>query len=162
MARIIIFNETTGDILEDIPSGNTPAYEGRSDVLINPDDSALAAVPKKYWKVDIILLILKEMSQAEKDVLDLKEAQDVAIAQAEEDVNKGRRILQRFNAKFLEVSGKTISQKANFIKSISDVVLLLQAGQLKAAKAVLLSLTEDVDRDGALLAKIKEFIQGEV
>ena len=54
MALIVIFDEgaTPQKVFAVHPSANTPDWEGRSDVLINPDLSAVdGIVDVDYWKV---------------------------------------------------------------------------------------------------------------
>jgi len=70
MSKIVIFNQSNNRITECIKSANTPDYEGRTDVLVNPDLSLLSGVPRKYWKQSGGSII--EMTQAEKDALDLE------------------------------------------------------------------------------------------
>lgn len=50
-----------------LESVNTPEYP-TADWLINPDVSALSAVPRKHWKVSGASVV--EMSVAEKAVID--------------------------------------------------------------------------------------------
>lgn len=63
---------------------NTPDYSD-VDWIINPDLSALASIPHKYWKVfgDNVV----EMDQSEKDAVDAAEA----AAQAE-SIKRGRKV----------------------------------------------------------------------
>ena len=68
MSRIVIFNPSTNDIIEYIPSANTPDYDKRSDVLVNPDVSLISSVPLKYIKHKTGALV--EKTQAEKDTTD--------------------------------------------------------------------------------------------
>lgn len=63
-----VVNKTT---LQYLKSVNTPDYP-TEDWLINPDLSALSAVPQMYWKVSGELVL--EMTQAEKDVVDAANA----------------------------------------------------------------------------------------
>lgn len=81
MANVAIFK--AGRTPEYLRSVNTPDYSSDPDVLINPDISALAAVPVKYWKR--VGDAIQEMSAAEKASLDAAEAaarRDGARAQA--------------------------------------------------------------------------------
>ncbi len=59
-----VVNKTT---LQHLRSVNTPDFP-TADWLINPDLSAVAAVPNKYWK--IVAGSVVEMTQAEKDAVD--------------------------------------------------------------------------------------------
>jgi hypothetical protein len=75
MALIVIYDEvaTPQKVLQVIPSANTPEYSSRSDVLVNPDISALQGiVPLRYWKHDTGSVV--EFTQAEKDAQDAAEA----------------------------------------------------------------------------------------
>jgi len=59
-----VFNRTTRVYKKSV---NTPEYP-TSEWIINPDVSALANVPVKYWKATGDLV--EEMTQAEKDAVD--------------------------------------------------------------------------------------------
>jgi hypothetical protein len=75
MALIVIFDEGASpeQVLQVIPSANTPEYSSRSDVLVNPDISALQGIiPRRYWKR--VLDTVVEYTQAEKDAQDAAEA----------------------------------------------------------------------------------------
>lgn len=65
-----VLNRTTKEYLRSV---NTPEYDV-ADWIINPDVSALAGVPTKYWVItgDTVA----EMSQAEKDAVDAAELAD--------------------------------------------------------------------------------------
>lgn len=79
-ARVVICSTQPVEVRE---SANTPDYEGRADVLINPDLSAVQSVARKYWKCSGGAVV--EMSAAEKSSLDAAEAtarRDAARAQA--------------------------------------------------------------------------------
>lgn len=81
MSLIVIFDEaaTPQKVLGVLPSANTPDFDGRTDVLVNPDLSALDAIPQAYWKHDTGAVI--EYTQAEKDTQDAAEsaAADAAL-----------------------------------------------------------------------------------
>ncbi len=77
MANILIFNETTGRAVQFIKSANTPSYAQRSDVLINP---VMPEVELKYVKVESGIAV--EMTQVEKDAVDLALAPDYAELRA--------------------------------------------------------------------------------
>ena len=67
-------------------SVHTPDYMGNPDILINP--AIPDGVPEKYWKVEFDNIL--EMSQAEKDAVDLEldNARKAAILQyAENEFN---------------------------------------------------------------------------
>ena len=66
-----VLNRTTKQYL---PSANTPDYPV-SDWIINPDVSAVAGQPTKYWKINGDTVSL--MSQAERDAVD---AAELAVA----------------------------------------------------------------------------------
>ena len=69
-----VLNRTTKEYL---PSVNTPEY-APATWLINPDLSAVAGVPSKYWKLtgDAV----SEMSVGEKAAVDAAEAAAIAAA----------------------------------------------------------------------------------
>lgn len=71
MANITIFK--SGQTPQYVQSVNTPDYEGNPDIIINPDISAVKIIPLKYWKHDGNKIL--EMTQAEKDTVDLTEIQ---------------------------------------------------------------------------------------
>ncbi len=74
MSLVVVFDEGASPqkVLEVHPSANTPEYEGRSDVLINPSLAAVVGVPERYWKV--VEPNVLEFTQAEKDAQDAAEA----------------------------------------------------------------------------------------
>lgn len=77
MANIVIFDpgDSLKKVIEYRQSVNTPDFDWRSDVLVNPEVSALSGIPIKYWKV--VNNQVLEMTQAEKDYRDGLEAQDI-------------------------------------------------------------------------------------
>lgn len=80
MALIVVFDELASPqkVLGVNRSADTGQYLGRTDIVVNPDLTALdGIVPQRYWKHDTGLIV--EFSQAEKD------AQDAAEAQAADD-----------------------------------------------------------------------------
>lgn len=85
MANVAIYDEENDRIIDYKKSVNTPDYQNRADVLINPDVSALAGVPIKYWKHSGGAVV--EMTQSEKDALDQAEAdaQLAALKQSAKD-----------------------------------------------------------------------------
>ena len=78
MARIIIYDKVTLKVKAYVPSANTPDYDGRDDVLINP--SVLTAAALKYCKVSPSTNEVTEMSQTEKDQVDSAETAGVLQA----------------------------------------------------------------------------------
>lgn len=71
-----VLNRTTKQYLKSVNTPNFPT----ADWIINPDLTAVAGVPSKYWKItgDVVA----EMSSAEKDTAELdniKSAKNVAI-----------------------------------------------------------------------------------
>ena len=72
MALVVIYNTVDGQVLQIIPSANTPEYEGRGDVLINP--IIPGGVPQKYLKV--VAGALTEQTAAEKSATDASIAND--------------------------------------------------------------------------------------
>ena len=68
MANVLIYNTDNGRFVDYLKSVNTPDYEGRPDVLINPDMNNVTGVEKKYQIVDSGSV--REMTQQEKDIVD--------------------------------------------------------------------------------------------
>lgn len=84
MARIIIYDKTTLQVKAHIPSANTPEYDKRDDVLINPTIQTSAVL--KYCKVSIATNEVVEMSLAEKGQVDSTElANSLPIKRAAAD-----------------------------------------------------------------------------
>ena len=82
MALIVIYDEGASPekVLEVLPSANTPEYDFRTDVLVNPDLSSVQGiVPRRYWKH--VAGSVVEFTQAEKDAQDAAEAaaEDLAV-----------------------------------------------------------------------------------
>ena len=73
MAVIVVYDEGASPeaVLEVHPSANTPDYSGRTDVVVNPDLSGVAAVLRKYWKH--VTGSIVEMTQGEKNAVDAAE-----------------------------------------------------------------------------------------
>lgn len=73
-ANVIIFDPGDPDVPNAVKayrrSVNTPDFRGRSDVLVNPDVSAIKVsnTPLRHWKVSGESIV--EMTQAEKDLID--------------------------------------------------------------------------------------------
>ena len=59
-------------------SVNTPDWSGQPNTLVNPDLSALSAVPLKYWKESTATIV--EMTQGEKDAVDAIVVPDPRLA----------------------------------------------------------------------------------
>ncbi|MHC4336256.1 MAG: hypothetical protein ACYSUV_21285 [Planctomycetota bacterium] len=84
MSLVVVFDEgaTPERVLDVVRSAHTPDYASRTDVVINPDISAVdGIVAQLYWKHDTGLIV--EMTQAEKDAL------DAAIAAALDAATRG-------------------------------------------------------------------------
>ncbi|MGB7569589.1 MAG: hypothetical protein WBM07_17125 [Chitinivibrionales bacterium] len=64
MSNVLIFDLSNGNVLELLKSVNTPDYDSRSDVIINPDMSNFIDIPLEYIKVENGLL--REMTDQEK------------------------------------------------------------------------------------------------
>lgn len=73
MASVIIYDETTGEVLHYLPKANTPDYSSRSDTLINPDISSLT-LHQCYWTVDTGAV--RDMTGAEVTARDAELAAD--------------------------------------------------------------------------------------
>lgn len=74
MAIIVIFDELSSPnkILDVLPSASTDQFLGRTDVLFNPDLSAVEDLPRKYWKQDSGVVV--EMTAQEQSDVDAAEA----------------------------------------------------------------------------------------
>lgn len=72
-APYVIFDEATNIVLDYKTRGHTDdAFRARTDVIIDPDVSALTSVPLKYWKHSSGSIV--EMTTAEKAAVDANEA----------------------------------------------------------------------------------------
>jgi hypothetical protein len=67
MSTVLIYDKTTKAIKQILYSVNTPDYNTRDDVIINPDLSPIAGIPFIYGKVEAGAV--KEMTAAEKDAV---------------------------------------------------------------------------------------------
>lgn len=95
-----------------IKSVNTPDYDP-AEWLINPDLSAVAGVPVKYWKIDANDNVV-EMTQAEKDAVDsslLPSVQQELIKQI--DAEAENRIHNGQGFEWPPTSGQYFSLSAN-------------------------------------------------
>ena len=74
MSLVVVFDEGASPqkVLEVHASANTPDWDFRSDVLVNPDLSLVLGVPERYWKV--VGSEVQEFAQGEKDAQDAAEA----------------------------------------------------------------------------------------
>lgn len=77
-SNVVIFDINTDRVVNYLPSVSTPDFQGRSDVLINPDLTALVGVPMRYWKHSGGVVI--QMTAPERSAVD---AEIVAAAVAE-------------------------------------------------------------------------------
>jgi hypothetical protein len=68
MSNIIIYDQATGAVKQYLESVNTPDYQGKPGVLVNPDITVLKTVPMEYVKVAHDAL--EEMTVAEKAAVD--------------------------------------------------------------------------------------------
>jgi hypothetical protein len=66
MANVALF--PSGETPKYYPSVNTSDYEGNADAVINPDVTAVAGQPLRYWKRDGDEVEL--MTQGERDAVD--------------------------------------------------------------------------------------------
>lgn len=69
MANVAIFK--SGQTPQYLQSVNTPDYSSDPDVIVNPDITAVASVPLKFWKRSGNTII--KMTQAEKDAITAQE-----------------------------------------------------------------------------------------
>lgn len=115
MADIVIFDPldsvVAGRVTDYLQSVNTPDYDSVADKVVNPDLSALEAVPVKYWKHDSGSIV--EMIQAEKD------AWDNSVATA---LNLNRRELAKQIVDTQEELGKIIRVLAEITRSEINIL----------------------------------------
>lgn len=139
MSDVVVFNTQNTRVLDYLRSVNTPDFEGRPDVLINPDVTTLIAngVNPKYWKVVNSQVV--EMTQGEKDYLDGMEQQDL-VAQA------------KALAKSLQASDATQERLMRAIVKLTVDQLNLVRGWTNSFKTVVAS--------SATLADIKSGVAG--
>ena len=80
MSVIVVFDEGASPqkVLEVHPSADTPQYDGRTDVLVNPDLAPVTGILRKYWKVVVDAVL--EYTQGEKDAQDAAEAAAAELA----------------------------------------------------------------------------------
>ena len=84
MSNIVIFKQ--GETPQYLKSVNTPDYEGKPGVIVNPDVSALDNVPLKYWKLANNEVL--EMTASEKQtIVDEEEAEKQARIDRLEEVD---------------------------------------------------------------------------
>lgn len=71
-STVVIFDDSDpivpGRVIDRNDLANTPDFEGRTDVLINPDLSAVAGVSQRYWKKENGTIV--PMTQDERNALD--------------------------------------------------------------------------------------------
>lgn len=73
MANIVIFNESTGQVLEYRLNQNESDYTGRTDVVVDPNVSAFSNLPLRYWKVVAgVVQLMTLAEQAEVDAVFLR------------------------------------------------------------------------------------------
>lgn len=141
-----VVNRTTKQYLQSV---NTPDYPV-GQWIINPDLSAVAGVPNRYWKItgDSIT----EMSQAEKDALDnaaLQASRDALANQIDqvEDVLRATllTVLDEFNAH---------AAKINAILTAAD-----NATNLNDFKTAMLAITDYPQRT---IAQLKTTIRNKL
>ncbi len=75
MAKVVIFDPLTNRVKEVLDSVNTPDYDGRSDVLVNPIIPSNIAI--KYLKVDGASIVA--MDATEKAAIDKAESDAARI-----------------------------------------------------------------------------------
>lgn len=167
MARIIQFNVNSGEIIRDLPSANTGLFidaDGNPlpGVLINPDTSALdGVVEKKFWIVDLNLLIVREMSQAEKNAILVEEQAEAKRVEALTRVERGRSIIAELEAEMVRLN-LSDEMKSDIITSIHDIIIMLVSGQLAKAKELVLNLQPGGKLTQNMINKLQAFIAKEI
>lgn len=106
MASVVIYDPydsiVADRVITYLSSANTPEYVGQPNTLVDPDLSALTAVPYKYWKYDGVSAIV-EMSVSEKEaVSEFLARQNISTVKVlEEDMDKDKQTQGHFRAKTL-------------------------------------------------------------
>jgi len=129
MANVI--NRTTRQL---IYSANTPDYN-ESGWIINPDLTAVAGVPGKYWKISGESVT--EMSQSEKDVVDAAEALLRKLPQGSFAVSCNCRGLAQ-SGRYMEFSAGSYSYIAPAFSTVIALTVntgLLNTGVISMYKA---------------------------
>lgn len=133
MARIIIYDTQTGHVLKYLKSANTPDFEGRADVLINPD---LSGFIDGLGNLNIDKSGIRVESQA------LRIATDAEL-QAEADLKAQQALVMTFEEmplklpglawQLIEGIGFTEEEKKIVIKSLTDFYNYIYSGYVQMA-----------------------------
>ena len=130
MSLVVVFDEGASPqkVLEVHASANTPDWDQRSDVLINPDLAAVNGVPESYWKV--VVADVLEYSQAEKDAQDAAEAaaEDLALREGAKGFFNGQIPIGLILRAFADI----VKDEFNILRDIHGLAPRTLA-QLKAA-----------------------------
>lgn len=122
MARIVIYDDKNR-VVNFLPSEHTPLWEGKSNVLVNPeglDELVKKKVPIKYWKVEKGRLL--EMTDTEKAQVDYEEQQKLlAEEEVKKDVTKMTdKLVKAAFLAILEKMGYPLSDFKTRVKEIYD------------------------------------------
>lgn len=139
-------------------SVNTPDYP-ESDWIINPDLSAVANVPAKYWKIDgdsVVEMTTTEKSQVEAAGIPQKVAARIMGA-----MDFGKKLMVDYGTTNV-LRGYTMDQVRAISAKLSEVQTLLLSGSLYCAKQAITDMTPDEnvtqsDKD-IFLAKINAYL----
>jgi hypothetical protein len=160
MARVVIFDQQTGRVKKYLPSADTPQYEGRSDVLINPDMAAVEGVAQMWWIVDPPRTdgVLREMTDAEK--APIKSDQDAALAKAaaKAAVIAGLDLMGEIHGE-LARAGVSNAQKDELLNMTADISALLVSGRINEAKIRAALLTTSGTLEEATLNVLKDVLK---
>ena len=131
-----VLHRTTKDYRRSV---STPDYPSQ-DWIINPDLSAVAGQPVKYWTItgDVVSL----MSQAERDAVDAAEA--AAAITADKDANKAQLDAERVLRAVALVALDEFNLHAARIKSILDAID--NSATLAQVKAAILLIADPPQR----------------
>lgn len=161
MARVIIYNTQTGNVIEYKKSADTPQYEGRPDVLINPDMSPVEGIDRKYWMVDGDPPALRAMTKAEQEAINAGAAAEQERIDSKARATKGRDLIADLNAAMVKAK-MSEDKRRKIVIRMQDVVLLLITGQLKEAKKIANSILANVAVSAEDLDVIKEVLNREI
>ena len=137
MGAVLIYNPADGRVLQYRKSVHTPDFEGRADVLINPDLSAVYDLDIKYWKV--LLPNVVAMTEGEREEIDLADAAEAERQHALDRVSRGNSIVSKIGARVIQARLPEDAAE-ELMAGIQDVLLLLMTGQLAAAKRIAAAL----------------------
>lgn len=122
MANVVIYDIQTNRVLRYLKSVNTPDYDTRPDVIVNP---SLPDVALKFMKINNGQVV--EMSQAEKDIV-LYEEQVAANAVIEQNADDLTITIKDAFTAFIKVYNSKVPvqyqiTKAELVQQLKDDLL---------------------------------------